>query len=257
MNAFVDDMCIAEAVNYDKPSYINDYVNELNGYLTQNKMCLNARKSNVIILDNSMGKKNSNLKVEINGEEIPKVPVSKLLGVLINSKADWNDHVNSIYTKASKKLYILRKLKCFGFTKAQLTNMYILHIRSILEYSCVLWCNSLTLAQTKKLVSVEKRVLSIINGVYVSQANYLYICKLVNLCNLNERWKELLLKFGMKTLKNDRFKHWLENYKIIRKEGYSNRYNKNVFNFRAVPCRYERYRRSTIPSLIRELRQKC
>lgn len=64
------------------------------------------------------------------------------------------------------------------------------------------------------------------------------------------------MNFGLKTLKNDRFKHWLEKYRITRKDGYSNGYNKNVFNFRAVPSRFERYCRSTIPVLIRILGEK-
>lgn len=256
MNAFVDDMCIAESVEYSQAPRINDYVNELNIYLSENKMCLNAKKSNVIIIDNSKSKRFSNLNVVINGEEIPKTNVSKLLGVLINEKADWSDHVDSIYIKACRKLFILRKLKCFCFTKLQLKNMYVLHIRSIVEYCCVLWCNSLTVKQTKKLVSVEKRALSIITGIYVCNRNYLNVCKSLNISNLSERWNQLLMNFGLKTLKNDRFKHWLEKYRIIRKDGYSNRYNKNVFNFRAVPSRFERYRRSTIPVLIRILREK-
>lgn len=258
MHAFVDDMCIAEAVSYDETPEMNDYVKELSACMLKNKMCLNAKKSSVIIIDNSKDKRFTNIDITIDGETIPKAKISKLLGVIINDKANWNEHVDYIYSKACKKLYILRKLKCFGFSCAQLTTMYVLHIRSVLEYSSVLWANSLTLKQCKKLISVEKRALSIITKKYVSNSNYLSSCKFVNIISLPERWTLLLTKFGIKILNNARYLHWIEKYKINRTHDYANRQNKNKYNFRAVPAKFERYRRSTIPSLIRALReQEC
>ncbi len=256
LNAFVDDMCIAEAVSYNQTPKINTLVKDLNDRMLHNKMSLNAQKSMVIVIDNSKDKKFSNVDIVINGDKIPKVNASKLLGVLINTKADWNNHVDSIYSKACKKLFILRRLKCFGFSRAQLTNLYMLHIRSILEYCSVLWSSSLTVNQTKRLVSVEKRALSIISGKYVCTKNYLSICNANGLRNLIERWSELLANFGIQTMKNERFKHWLESYKIHRKEGFTNRTNSNLYPFRAVPTKFERYRRSTIPALVKLLREK-
>ncbi len=186
MNAFVDDMCIAEAVSYNQNPEINEYISDINTCMIKNKMCLNAKKSSVLIIDNSKGKKYSSTSITINGEVIPKTNMSKLLGVLINTRADWNDHINSIYSKACRKLFILRKLKCFGLSTSQLVTMYILHIRSVMEYCCVLWANSLTLKQIKKLVSVEKRALSIICKKYISSSNYLNTCKLVQITCLTE-----------------------------------------------------------------------
>ncbi len=256
LNAFVDDMCIAESVNYSQNPQINTLVNDLNDRLLHNRMCLNAKKSMVMVIDNSKGRKHSNVDVAVNDELIPKTSTSKLLGVVLNIKADWKDHIDMVYTKACKKLFVLRKLKSFGFSKVYLVKLYILHIRSILEYCCVLWSSSINLSQTKKLVSVEKRALSIITGMYVSKKNYLIVCKKCNLIDLYERWTNLLVSFGIKTMRNDRFKHWLETYRITRKPSYSSRQNRNRYNFRAVPTKSERHRRSTIPTLIRLLREK-
>lgn len=175
-----------------------------------------------------------------------------MLGLLINFKADWSEHVDLIYKKSCKKLYVLRKLRTFGFSILQLTKMYVTHIRSILEYCCVVWAYSLTINQIKKLVSVEKRALSIIIGKYVSSSNYLSTCEFVKISSLNERWKILLENFGIKMIRNERFKHWLQKFIISRSEGHNNRNNKNKFNLRAVPTKSERYRKSKIPSLIRE-----
>ncbi len=133
--------------------------------------------------------------------------------------------------------------------------MYVLHVRSVFEYCCVLWFNSLNLTQIKMLVSVEKRALSIITGIYVRSSNYLHVCSSVNLSNLYERWKQLLFNFGVHKIKNDKYKHWLEKFMITRKENFSSRFNNNIYNFRITPARYEKYCRSTIPALIRLLRE--
>ncbi len=59
-------------------------------------MCLNATKSNIIIIHNSKGKRFSNTSLVINGQVIPKTNIAKLLGVLINVKADCNDHITKV-----------------------------------------------------------------------------------------------------------------------------------------------------------------
>lgn len=255
MNAFVDDMCIAEAVKYGDTPRIGDYTNDLCELLSKNKMVVNPKKSNVLIIDKSKSKASGDYQVEVNGVTIPRADCCKLLGVYINKKADWSDHIQHIYSKAIKKLYILRRLKQSGFLVQQLKKLYVSHIRSVLEYCCVLWCSNLTVEQSQKLVSVEKRALGIIVGKYVTKSNYLTVCSAIDLCPLQERWTKLLHNFGISTLKNDRYKDWLEKYKIHRSENHSSRYNNNKFNFRSVGAKCERYRRSTIPSLIRLLRE--
>ncbi len=81
-------MCFAEVVCDDKPAKINSFVNDLNDRMTQNKMSLNAKKSMVLVINNSRKKKRREVDVIINGETLPKTNVSKLLGVLLNIKAD-------------------------------------------------------------------------------------------------------------------------------------------------------------------------
>lgn len=255
MNAFVDDMCFAEAISYKSAPKINSIVSDICKRMSENKMCVNAKKSNVIIIDNSRDKKFSNTKIVIDGTEIPKCNVAKLLGVMINDKCEWSAHVNHIYNKSIKKLHIIRKLKYYGFKRDQLKTMYVLHVRSILEYACVLWSNNLTKQQIKMLKSVEKRALSIILGKYVSKNNYLNNCDALGIDCLEIRWTHVLENFGKKLLKNELFKNWIECHR--NRHYASTRYNKRNFNFRIVACKYERYRRSTIPTLIRLLRSKC
>lgn len=255
MKAFVDDMCVAEAVSYGDTPKMNECITYLNNCLTENKMVLNAKKSNIIVIDKSKGKKFSSFKCIVDNNEIPKVEKCKLLGVYINSNCDWSDHVNHIYEKANKKLYIIRKLKGVGLSTSQLVKLYVTHIRSLIEYCSVLWAFNINKDLEKKLNSIEKRALSIIMSRYVSKNKYDQICHLAGIDSLEARRFTLLKNFGLKLLKNDRLKHWLNPYIICRDDKKSSRYNKNKFNFRLVKCKYERYRRSTIPTLVKYLRE--
>lgn len=132
--------------------------------------------------------------------------------------------------------------------------MYTTHIRSVLEYCNILWGFSVTKAQTDLLNSVERRVISVIEGKYVSRNSHHDFCTATNMPHLEDRKSILLKNFGKKLLQSDRFRDWLLPFQIVRPVEYSARYNKNVHNFRLVKCKLERYRSSTIPQLVKCLR---
>lgn len=134
-------MSVAESVKYSETPRIQMYVDRLNELLTANRMCLNASKSAVIVIDRSKNKKFSSVNIQVDGIIIPKVSTTKLLGVCINEAGDWSNHIDFIHRKACIKLQILRKLKSLGFLMSQLKLVYIMHVRSILEYCCILWSN--------------------------------------------------------------------------------------------------------------------
>ncbi len=49
----------------------------------------------------------------------------------------WNDHIESVVSKASKCLYIIRTLRRGGVPAEDLLTIYFALIRSVLEYCCV------------------------------------------------------------------------------------------------------------------------
>jgi len=170
-------MCIAEVANYGCLPKMGVIIDHINVALKENKMCLNPKKSNVIIKDNSRKRSYSNYEICVDGTQLPIVDKCKLLDIIINKKCKWSDHINHVYERACKKLYIMRKLRSSGFSRHQLVCMYSTHIRSILEYGCILWAFSINKDLIKRLNSVEQRVLSIIAGRYVSINKHENVCK--------------------------------------------------------------------------------
>ena len=55
------------------------------------------------------------------------------------SKLTWNDHVDHIVRKASKRLYMLYQLKRAGIAQHDLVRVYVSVIRPVLEYACPVW----------------------------------------------------------------------------------------------------------------------
>ena len=96
---------------------------------------------------------------------------------------------------------ILHKLVDFSVPEKDLVNIYILYIRSVLEYSCQVWHSSLTFENLTDLERVQKNALKIIlKEEYVSYENAL---EKVKLDCLVERREQLYLKFAKSTLKSD------------------------------------------------------
>ena len=69
----------------------------------------------------------------LEGVEFELVSSAKVLGVCISSDLKWSAHIDSITTKAAKRLYLLRQLKRAGIAHSVLIRFYCSVIRSILN----------------------------------------------------------------------------------------------------------------------------
>ena len=93
----------------------------------------------------------------INNLPLEHVPSYKVLGPTLCNTLKWNDDIKEIVNKASKLLYILRVLKGAGVPSSDLLNVYFALIRSVLDYFCVTWSNSLPLYLSDKIKRVAQR----------------------------------------------------------------------------------------------------
>jgi len=200
------------------------------------------------VVDPSRDKQFRQVKFKINDIEIPIVKKCKLLGTQITNNVKWEENVNYTVKKANSKMFILRRLKLFKLSETQLINVYKSYIRSLLEYSSVVWGKSLTVKQNSLLTSIEKRSISIITGKYISRKNYTKTCKKLNLETLVDHRDKLLNTFGKKLSLSERFTSWLKPY-IIKSE----RSRRSTDKLREITCKRVRYEKSTIPSILKNL----
>jgi hypothetical protein len=123
-------------------------------------MQLNANKTQVVAFGTKRNQPECN--VTLNDSPINQSTSMNLLGITIDSRLSFNDHVTNIVTKCNSKLYFLRKLKQAGVQKKGLSNFYLSCIRSVIVYSCPAWYSLLSLKNQEKLEKIQRRASKII-----------------------------------------------------------------------------------------------
>ena len=131
----------------------------------------------------------------------------KLLGVTIDNKLAWDQHISTIIRSSSYRLFMLRRLKTLGLPQTELCNIFKTFILPKLTYASPAWSSSLNTTQLKKLENIQKRATKIILGPtyndYAEAQVTLSLPSLSSIFNLN------MLRFGKKVLKNPRHRHLL------------------------------------------------
>jgi len=115
---------------------------------------------------------------EMDGKILDSVSCHKHLGVYLNNRATWHDHIESIISKASKRIGSLRLFK-FKINRDSLRVIYLTHIRSLFEYCNVVWDN-LSITQSEALEKLQHEAARIISGL----PRYCPIVTLLNECGL-------------------------------------------------------------------------
>jgi hypothetical protein len=159
-------------------------------------MKLNEEKSNYMVFSRS--ETEFATRLSLNGKTIDRIEEIKLVGVWLTTWLDWDRNTREICKKAYARMTMITKLKYVGVPIDDLLNVYILYVRSLLEYCSVVWHSTLTVEQSQNLESVQKLCLKVILGdEYSGYDNALESCGLVR---LSERREDKCLKFGLKSL---------------------------------------------------------
>ena len=70
----------------------------------------------------------------------------------------------TIWSRASNKLWIIRRLKNLGANQGELVDMYTKQCRSILEYGVPVWYRAITKNERLEIERVQKGALHLILG---------------------------------------------------------------------------------------------
>ena len=106
--------------------------------------------------------------------------------------------------KAYQRLEIIRRLCQFGVPVSDLSHIFILYIRSVLEYNCCVWNFDITKAEENDIERVQKVACKII--LQDSYSSYEEALVALQLVNLKERRAKLCLNFAKKCLKYEKSK---------------------------------------------------
>ena len=160
VHKFVDDTTFTELITPSYfPSNMSDYLSSLLIWTTDNDMQLNTFKTKEMIISHTDSTSIPPLSTPAG--PIQRVITFKLLGLHLDASLSWTTHINTIISKASKRLYFLKQLKRAGVPPHQLLHFYTAVIRPVLEYASPVWHHSITRAQSYQLESIQKRAVHI------------------------------------------------------------------------------------------------
>ena len=145
---------------------------------------------------------------------------------------------------------MLTKLKYVGVPMEDLIHIYILYVRSLLEYCSVVWHSTLTVEQAHDIERVQKLCMKIILGEkYNGYESALETCGLEK---LNERRDSKCLKFALKSLLHPIHSDMFP----VNPQVLTNPYNtRSSEQFVVNHAKSESYRKSAIPFMQRMLNQ--
>lgn len=129
-------------------------------WCVQWKMNLNIAKCYHVTFTNK--KKPLQCSYLLNNNVLQNVQQIKYLGVTLNSKLDWIDHIHATAAKASRLLYFFQRN--FKHSPQSLKEtLYFTNIRPILEYACAVW-DPHTEVLKQQLERVQKRAARFVTG---------------------------------------------------------------------------------------------
>ena len=166
-------------------------------------MLINENKTKNILFNFS---KNFQFTTQLilNGKPLETVDKMKILGTIITKDLKWDQNTSEIVKKANARMTLLRKIASFNPPREDLKTIYFLFVRSILEQSAVVWHSSLSKENSIDIERVQKSAVKVILG--ANYKGYKKSLDILEMQTLEERRKELCLKFAKRCLENPKLK---------------------------------------------------
>ena len=114
----------------------------------------------------------------------------------------WDKNTQELIKKANARMELLRRVASFNPPIEDLKTIYVMYVRSILEFSATVWHSSLSEDNRNDLERVQKTALKIILG--QSFKTYKNALNILNLEPLNERREVLCLNFARRTSRHSK-----------------------------------------------------
>ena len=183
-------------------------------------MIVNPSKFQTIIIDHCRTNYNPQL-FSIDGKEIKSKTSVTLLGLEIDSKLNFENHISTICKKAAGQLNALCRLKSF-LSKEQKTAIANSFIFSNFNYCPLIWhfCSS---HATNKMENIQKRTLRFVHSDY--ESDYETLLKKSNKCTMTIRRLRSVALEVFRTI-NDLNPSYLRN--LFVKNSDSKRHYKNL-----------------------------
>ena len=153
--AYADDLVLTftDADPEKAVSQVQEASDRISSWCDEVKLSLNASKSVLVVFDyhkRSSPISGQSFKVSINGIPIVSTDKTIYLGLHLDKKLRWDDHIDAKCQAASRAIFAARRCLAltWGLNRKRLATIYRAAIEPILLYCCSVWAAA---AQRKKL----------------------------------------------------------------------------------------------------------
>ena len=170
----------------------NENLNKSYDWFCANKLKLNIKKTNYMIISPHKQNLSNNFVLKIGNECVSQVTSTKFLGINIDEKLNWTAHLSTINKRISHSLMAIRQVKHY-LPLSSLKTLYFSLIHPHLLYGIIAWGNAKQ-THIKRTQILQKRALR-----YITQSHYnahtdpLY--KATKILKLNDLYKQQVLLF--------------------------------------------------------------
>ena len=167
---------------HDVSTVVNNELSNMIEWLNANRLSLNIDKTNFMIF-RPKGKSERCPSIHINGSNILEVDHAKFLGVIIDNKLNWLEHIKCISRKVAKGTGIIIKARK-SFESETLLNLYNALILPHISYCIHIWATTAAV-HLQRLYVLQKKIICIICGVHPrTHTEPLY--KTLNILNVDQ-----------------------------------------------------------------------
>ena len=134
---FADDTCLF--MSHKDPetllNLVNVEIDKISDWLAANQLSLNISKSNYMLFGEQ---KPNDFKLSISGQPLNCVNEAKYLGVIIDHKLSWKEHLKKLHTRIKQNIGILHKVGWF-LPRKNLISLFYALVNSHLSYGITSW----------------------------------------------------------------------------------------------------------------------
>ena len=126
-----------------------------------NSLTLNIGKTNLLLFDYRKNDK-TEFHVLVNGTTLTPIKSAKFLGVILDDKLTWKDHIEQLKVKLKRSLGMIHRgknlLNCHG-----LKMLYYAQFYSHLSYCIVIWGSMITFEKKQKLKTMQNNCVKVLD----------------------------------------------------------------------------------------------
>ena len=113
----------------------------------------------------SLAQKTEEVTLKIDNQEIPREDTPKYLGITLDKKLKWTEHLKNIESRASRRLSLMKKLAGtkWGADRRILKQVYTGNVRPVMEYGAAVWATAAK-TNTERLDRIQNAGLRMITG---------------------------------------------------------------------------------------------